>query len=443
MGYLRSLALAGAVLAALPVAAAEFHYEAGLSYGHTDNIRRTSENPVSEDIAAANLRFSLDETTRRLRADVVGDLAWNEYLDDTFDSELTGNFAGNATFGLVPERFEWFLGDSFGQVLSDPFLPATPENRENINQFATGPNFYLGFGSQMRLQLNARYVLTDFERLPFDSESFRGEIGLVRLLSGRSSISMNLRSEDVSLDDAALQADYKNTEAFLRYDISGARTNLRTDLGWSQLDRDSATDAEDGLLLRIDASRRLTASSTAQLTAGREFSNAGSAFAGGLSSTGVDISITPGRQSPLPFTSDYATLRWNFARNRTGLGLFGSWAERTHEDDPMLDQTMTSLGVQVRRDLSPNASLSADLGSTQGDFAQPGGEYDEINAGLTLNWRLTRHLTLQFSYDYLDRDSESLAASFEENRIWLSFLFGSGRPRSTFAPPTFGADPAP
>jgi hypothetical protein len=443
MGHLRSLALAGAVLAALPAAAAELHYEAGLSYGHSDNIRRTAENQVSEDIAAANLRFSLDENTRRLRADVVGDLAWNEYLDDTFDSELTGNFAGNATFGLLPERIEWFVGDSFGQVLSDPFLPATPENRENINQFATGPNFYLGFGSQMRLQLNARYVLTDFERLPFDSESYRGEIGLVRLLSGRSAISMNLRSEDVTLDEAALQGDYTNTEAFLRYDISGARTNLRTDVGWSQLDRDAATDAEDGLLLRIDASRRLSASSTAQLSAGREFSNAGSAFAGGLSSTGVDISITPGRQSALPFTSDHATLRWTFDRHRTGLGLFGTWAERTYEDEPLLDQTMTTLGVLLRRDLSPNASLFAEAGSTRGDFAQPGGEYDEINAGLSLNWRLTRHLTLQFSYDYLDRDGEALAASFEENRIWLSVLFGSGRPRSTFAPPTFGADPAP
>ena len=372
---------------------------------------------------------------------MVGDLAWNEYLNDTFDSELTGNFVGNATFGLIPERIQWFVGDSFGQVLSDPFIPATPENRENINQFSTGPDFIAALGSQMRLQLSARYVNTNFERLPFDSQSYRGDLALIRLLSDRSSISINLRSEDVTLDEELLQADYKNTEAFLRYQVAGARTNIQLDLGASQLDREAAADKEDGLVLRTEISRRLSASAVAQLTAGREFANAGSAFAGNLANTGVNLSTAPGRQSAQPFTNDYATFRWRFDRNRTGLGLYGNWSERTYDDSPFLDQTLATYGAQYRRDLSASTILMLDLSSTHGEFAQVDSAYDELNAGLSVQWNLSRRLTVAFAYDFLDRDSGNSIGSYRENRLWLSFGFGSGRPRTTFAAPTFGADP--
>jgi hypothetical protein len=443
MVHLRTLGLAGALLAALPAAAAEFNYEVGVAYGHSDNIARTQDDPVSEDIAAATLKFSVDQRSRHLRADLVGDLAWNEYLNDTFDSELTGNFAGAATFGLLPDRIEWFVGDSFGQVLSDPFIPATPENSENINQFSTGPNFIAAFGSQMRLQLTARYINTDFEELPFDSQSYRGELALIRVLSERSAISLNLRNEDVTLDEELLQADYKNTELFLRYEASGARTNLNLDLGASQLDREAVAEKEDGLVLRTEISRRLSASSLAQLSAGREFANSGSAFSSSLASSGVDLSTAPGRQSAQPFTSDYASLRWNFDRNRTGLGLYGTWSERTYEDEATLDQTLTTLGVVLRRDMTASTALTLDASSSRGEFAQSGNEYDELTAGLSFNWRLSRYLTLAFSYDFQDRDSGSALGSYQENRLWLSLGFGSGRPRATFAPPTFGVDPAP
>ena len=439
----RRLAFAGAALAAFPAMAAEFNYELGTGFGHSDNIRRTPVAPQSEDIAAATLKFSLDQNSRRVRADMVGDLAWNEYLNDTFESELIGNFVGGATFGFVPERFEWFVGDSFGQVLSDPFIPATPENSENINQFATGPNFIAALGSQTRLQFNARYINTDYEIQPFDSESYRGEIALIRLLSDRSAVSFNLNSQDVKVKEAALQADYKNSEVFLRYDVNGARTNVRADVGAGQLDREALAETEDGLVLRAEVSRRLSASSTAQLSMGREFDNAASAFTGDLVNSGVDISTAPGRQSALPFTHDYFNLRWRFDRNRTGMALYGNWSERTYDDQPTLDQTMLTWGAEFRRELSAATSLQFDGNVTRAEFDQPGSNYDELNAGLTFNWQMSRRLTLAFTYDYLDRDSDLSAASFDESRLWLSLGFGSGRPRSTFAPPTFGADTAP
>jgi hypothetical protein len=438
----RSFALAAVSCVALPAVAGEFDYDFGLAYGHSDNIRRTPEDEVSESIAAATAKFSFDQRSSRLTADLVGDLAWNEYLDDTFDSELTGNFAGTALFELLPERIQWFAGDTFGQVLSDPFIPATPENSENINQFVTGPNFIVGLGSQMRMQLSARYINTTYERLPLDSTAYRGELAVIRVLSGRSSVSANVRGENVEFKEELLGADYKSTEAFVRYDASGARTNLSVDLGYSQIDRDAADEKEDGAVVRVEVSRQLSAASLAFLSAGREFSNASTAFAGGLAVSGVNLSTTPGQQTAQPFTNDYANLRWQFTRNRTGLTVLANWSKRSYDDQPLFDQTLTSYGATLRRDMSPSTSLMFDATMSSGKFAQAGNEYDELSAGLTFNWVMSRRLTMNVAYDYFDRDSDAAIGSYKESRVWVGLSFGSGRPRSMFVDPTFGADAA-
>jgi hypothetical protein len=437
---LASLALS--TLALSDASAANLAFEATAGAGHSDNIRRTSVDEQGEDIAMGGLQFSLDQRSPRLETDLVGDFAYYDYLDDTFDSELLGNFAGNARIALVPERLAWIFADNFGQVLNDPFTPATPENRENINYFTTGPDATLAFGSQMRLHLGARYALTTYEDSLFDSESKSGEIGLNRLLSSASSLGLQGRVQDVEYDETALNANYTLTEAFLRYDADGVRTFLTLDLGYTKMDRDAAAQSEDGLLVRLDLSRRLSASSTASLSAGREFSSTGATFASTQSAGGVSLETAPGRQSVQPFTRDYASLGWTFDRNRTGLSLFGSWNEQSYDGQPLLDQKLTSLSASLRRDLSPATTLLLDAGYVRGQFEQPDVDYGEVTAGVSFSWQLGRHVLLNLTYDHADRDSDLADGDYTENRYWLSIGYRYGEPRATPLPRQFAIDAA-
>jgi hypothetical protein len=140
--------LAVAALLAAPFAAnaADVAYEANVAVGHSDNVGRTATNEIDETIASAGLEFSVGQFGPRLQADLTGNFAYYDYLDDTFDSELMGSFSGNALLNFVPERFTWMIADNFGQVLSDPFQPATPDNRENINHLMTGPDLMFALG---------------------------------------------------------------------------------------------------------------------------------------------------------------------------------------------------------------------------------------------------------------------------------------------------------
>jgi hypothetical protein len=444
----RLMTRAGAASAAMAVAfsavapavpAADIAYRATLGVGHSDNIRRTAGNEEDETIGSAGLQFSVDQRTAKLTADVVGDLAYQDYLNNTFDSELTGNVAGSARFAFAPERFEWMISDNFGQVLSDPFAPATPDNRENINVLTTGPDFGLRLGSQTKLHLGARYSLTTYETRPLDSDMVSGELSLIRELSSSSSVALIGQTQSVKYDEATLNADYDQSQGFVRYDATGARTHLAVDVGYTQLEPDNA-ESQHGLLFRLNVARRLSPSTTATLDAGREFSNAATAFASIQGANGIGLGTVPGVQSAQPFTNDRAVLSWNFSRNRTGFTLTAGWFDQSYEDPAAIDQTLTTFSAQVSRELSQTTTLSLRGGYTRGKFEDSSGDYKEFNAGTAFEWRLSRAVSLSLSYDYWDRNGNAAAGDYKENRVWLAIGYGRGTPRTTFNMPTFGVD---
>lgn len=426
--------------------ASDLAYELEGGIGHSDNITRVPTSEQDDTIAKAGLKFSFDQLSRRLTTDLVGDLAYFEYLDDTYDSEVLGNFMGNARFGIVPDRFEWVVSDNYGQVLSDPFAPATPDNRENINYFTTGPDVVFAFGSQNRLTLGARYANTVYEDSPFDSDGYSAQLGFSHLISTASSLAFTARAQQVDYDDDALNADYDQADAFATYAISGARTHLSIDLGYTQLDRDAATDKEDGVLARLNVSRRVSPASTATLTAGHEFQNSAGAFATTQGSGAAGgLSAVPGRQTAQPFTSDYATLGWNFSRVRTGFSLNASVNKQSYEDAPELDQTVTMLSAQFTRALSQRSTLALHGTYSKGDFSQsdpeqPSGDYTDTNIGLNFSWRLSRAWSLSATYDYFHRNTDSAVGGYDENRYWLSLIYGRGTLRSAPLAPTFAVD---
>lgn len=417
--------------------AGELGYQLSLGAGHSDNVNQDPTNEVDQDIATAGLKFSFDQDSARLRADVVGDLSYYKYLDDAYDPDLVGTVSGSALFALLPDRITWAVSDEFGQALTDPFQSDTPTNRENINYFATGPDFITALGSQMRLRVGARYALADYEVTSFDSTSAGGQLALERILSDRSSVSLNGNLEHVKYDEASLNADFDHSELFVHYEGEGARTNLKVDVGYSQLDREVSADTESGSVFRVDASRRISPSSMLLLVAGHEFETSAS-LANDFGNLGVETA--PGQQSAEPYLRDHVSLGWTFNRNLTGLGISAYWEQSTHEVHTSLDQTTTLYSANYRREMSPRASVQLTVARTGVEYENPSPSYDEQLASASFSWRLSRNLTINVKYDFTDRSSDDPTTDYTENRFWLSIGFGSGEPRSSRLAPTFGVD---
>jgi hypothetical protein len=430
------------LLASNGALAANLDYQLTAGYGHSDNIARVSTGEQEEDIASAGVRFSFDHRSPRLDADLVGDLAYYDYLDDTFDSEFLGNIAGTTRVALVPERVEWVFADNFGQVLRDPFTPATPENRENINVFTTGPELALALGSQTRLLLGARYSLTTYEDSPFDSDSVLGEVAIERSLSSSTSIALHGRGQQVRYDESFLNADYDQAEAFLRYSAAGIRTFLTLDVGYNQVDREASTETESSPLLQLELSRRISASSTINLTAGSHYANGGAAFAAAQTGGEIDLGTTPGRQSTIPFRDDYGSFGWQYQRNRNDLSLTAGYREYTYEGEPLLDQTLASIVGTAQHQLSPQMSVALNLLYETAGFDEPNRDYDDLGGGLSLSWSMSRHVVLSFTYEYVDRSSDLATTEYKENRVWLTLGWQRGMPRTNTLERPFAIDAA-
>lgn len=442
-GLLRGI-LAVVALGSGPVVRAqemETAYGARVGIGATDNIRRSATAETDETIATAGVNFSLAQKSRRLTTDATGDFSYLNYLDDVFDDEIVGSFAGQARLGIVPERFEWLFADNFGQASRQAFEAATPENRENINYFTTGPTLVIGAGSTTRLSLDGRYSQVSYETSRLDSDRLGGNVALIRQLGSSSSASLNVAYQDVDFNDDALNTDFETREAFVRYDVTGGRTSLGVDLGYTEVEQMEQKDS--GMLARMQASRRVSPSSTLSLSLGREFSDSGNLFQQLQSMQSTQAGpggIQPVQPTSDPFTSTYGTLGWYFERNRTGFGLSAAHFDEDYEEDNLRDRTRTSFSASLRRHLTPTVQLLASVERTEEEFGEASQDFSELYGTMLLSWQLGRRISLEFQYERVDRDADGLAAEYVENIAWVrvSYARGSRRASAFYVPVEIG-----
>jgi hypothetical protein len=407
----------------------EFNYGADAGIGYTDNIAQTT-NKISEEIAEVGVQFSGIEQTSRLQADVVGDLEHLDFLRDTYSPEVIGNLNGFASFALIPEYLKWSLQDYFGQGVTDPLAPATPENREAINTATTGPTVTLPLSSHELLSLTGGYSLVTYQTSPLNSNQFSGGVTFTELLSQLSRVSFSVDDKRIDFQDA-INPDYDQRDAYIRYQATGARTRLIVDAGYDQLRGAQSLNA-GGFLGRVTVVRTLAAQSLLTITAGREFSNSSSFIGQSQNVNGIGLQATTGLQTSTPFSNNYVTGAWTFTRPRTSFSVLASHFQQTYQGDSALDQTLTTGGVHVTRVLFPtwSAGLYGQY-SKQTFSVQTGGDYRQVDGGVDVKWQLGRLFSLALQYQYYKRDGDLAVYNVSESRVFLRFQYGSGALRGS------------
>jgi hypothetical protein len=422
--------LASVLLATAANAALDFGVSAGL--GASDNVTLAPDDEVDETMVALGAGLALDYQGRRLQSFIVGSLAYIEYLDDTFDSELVGNVAADVNLALIPEYLNWRLQDNFGQVRRNPTAPTTPSNRENTNYLTTGPELTLPLGERTALRIGGLYSDAYYEESDAGSEALSGSAALIRTLTRATRISLN-GSVTSTEYDALPNIDFDDYEAFVNYTIEAARTTLSFDAGYTELRFDDVS--SDGYLARLAITRQLGRSSTFSLTAGREFSNSADELRRlQVGDTATDTTTQPLQAVAGPFESTYAGLDWDFALNRTQLGAGVGYFEEDYELSDLFNRDRVAYYARAGRDLNRAFSVRAEVeystetyNDIDREFAAPPvpGEFSELTANASIDWRLGRHVYATLMYRWTDRSDDVAANEFQENQVWL--LLGYSR----------------
>lgn len=422
-----------ASLFAVTMAAAAAH-AATKSYGvsagvsKSDNIARAPANEQSETMLTAGLDFALAEQTAKIRASASADLSYIDYRDSAFDSEVVGQFSGEGLFRFVPERFEWFVQDNFGQTRRDPFTAVTPANRENINYFTTGPDLGWRFFGDTRGKLSGRYSNIAYEDSPFDSDRLGGALSLLHDLSAATTLSLTAQAEKNEYDDALLAAnDFDRRDLFAGYSATLSRTSASIELGYSIISRDNVSEDAKSVLARLNVRRKLTQRSTLSVTAGHEFSDAGNSFRMQQGLGGVDLNPQSVLQTVDPFTSRHASLGWDLTGRRTRLGADVGVFDEDYEQQISLDRRRTVASAYISRDLMPNLTAQLHGSVSKEEFDNVvNSDFRESVASASISWRVGRRVSFTLQFDRADRSSDNAATEYTENRGWLQVRFGEG-----------------
>lgn len=427
MGHMRRkwvAAPAAAGVMALVVGApaqAEISASAEAGVGYSDNITRVAEDETSETIGTMGLDLLWQERTRRLRGDATIDLSYFEYMENTYDSELVGTANGTLAFGIVPETLNWVVQDSFGQAQSDPFAASTPDTREDLNYFSTGPDLTLRFGSTGFGRLFGRWSSTNYQDSPLDAERTTAGVAVGRRASPSSELSLNAVTESIDFDDPQ-NTDFDRDSVFVGWGLDASRTTLDANVGYTWLERDGS-DKEGSALINIFVTRELTAASTLRLTLGQQLGDAGDSLRAQLSGSVVGGGAGQITATSDPFESQLVSLEWTYTRGRTGFLLGASHTKDEYESATQFDSKRTSFTAGVSRRMA--SALTLDLRATleSEKFVNVGQESDELRIGATLNWRAWRRLGVRFLVERYDRDTEGGSTEYAENRAFLTLAY--------------------
>ena len=421
----RRAALIVSSLALIPAVHAEtFTYGIDAGLGETDNVTLAHTDKLSQTMAVTDADFDYLEQSPRLNVDAKGDFTYIDYLQNAYSHELLGRFDGDAKLALIPQRLTWVLQDDFGKMAIDPFTPVTPTNLQNINYISTGPDLALRFGGLTFLNLSARVSRVQYESSPFSSNQAHASVAWGWQLSALSSVSLIGDTERFLFENTAVNTDFDRSNVFVRYELEGARTMLSTDLGVTTVEADGKS--TQGGLAKASLSRRLSKSARLTLEFGRELTDGTSAFSGLQSGALGVIATAPAAGTSQNYTTDYASLGWQYERNRTTVALSGRWEKDLYDGDQAQDHTLRTAEFRVQRQLTTGltAQLLGRLYKSDYDHVSPGliggspsNDTQSIVAGLV--WRRGRWLELKLQCEHTTYTTAPTDTGYRENRVYL------------------------
>ena len=424
-----------------------FVYGVDAGVAESDNVTLVSSDKVSQTMAVADGDFDIRQRSRLLDLDAKGDFTYLDYLQGAYSGQLIGRFDGSAHVALIPDRIIWVVQDDFGQAALDPFTPVTPTNLENVNYVSTGPDFALHFGASSYLNASARYARAQYETSPFNSNRLLGNLVWGYQLSAQSSVSLNGDTERVMFQNTTLNSDFDRSSGFVRYEVRGARTELSADLGATTISQNAGAiavntiavnqngtsttidqnhGATTGGLAKLELSRKLSSAATLTFSVGRELTDASTSFSNLQGGAIGAVGTAPAAQTSDNYTSQYASARWQYQRNRTTIAVSGRWEKEGYDGVPELDNTRSGAEFSVSRRLTH--ALTAELMGRyyktdygHGLVAAENGSttYDDEMIGAALTWRHGRGLEIKLRCAHSARLTSG-TFGYGENRAMLT-----------------------
>lgn len=397
----------------------------GVGGAYLDNVRHTATGQQDEIVGIAGTEFQLHTDRTRMEADFTGAFDYQRYSSSTYGGEFFGDFVGTVVLKILPDTVHWHFSDDFADVRSRAADADTPDAREHLNYFSTGPDLQLRLGDRTLAGVSGRFSDTHYsESSELDSQRRSGQVFIQRNLSMLSRVALNAERSVLEFAERDTNPDIHQEAAYLRFEIEGARTELGLDAGYSRSEQQKGGVRREGSLVRLSVSRRLTERSMLELRAGRIFTDAGDflRLTEHRNFSNIDSqTIVPTANI---FDSRHGMLVWSATLSRTIVRAVGEYHdERYAEASSPFDRSRIVARLRAQRRLSERMTLGVGGFYSYEDYENQEYRGDWIGCNLSLDWVVTRQMTASVEYAHGVRHSSKPEYRYTENRTWLRLIF--------------------
>jgi len=419
-----------ALLAALPAGAQSLRvdYVLGASVLHSDNIDLSDDTPRSETVISPEVNFEATQSSSATRFRALGRLQYLSYVDDSYGDEARGEFAGQFTWMLLPQRLSLVVEDYLGQQPVDFTAGYSPSNQQQINVFTAGPSLFMRFGNTMRSQIDFRYSDTYAEETrDFNGNRYLAAGRLFRDLGTNQWVSLNVEASKVRFDLDAANTDYDRYDAYVRYRRESTRLNLDASVGYTRLDQASTAGEESSPLARLQLDWQATPRGVVSATANYQFADTASDLISGsnrLDDLVIDNIIAPsGLVGPAVYRQRRYEIGYRFTGDRWNFQV-RPYTERVDYDDPLLSGWETrGAYLDLQYELRPRLNLGVSVSRENRDYLEAARDDRDTLARVGLTYEFSSHLSGSLGWQRRDRDSDIPGQDYRENVATISISY--------------------
>lgn len=374
--------------------------------GFSDNLFQANGGTSTGRYESIGVLLDLNRQSTRLQATVTGDIEYRFYQNVLAEDEPYGAFEADIELFAVPDRLSWILEESYGEGRTDPFLATGPNNREQVNIYATGPAAYLPLGERTEIRLAALTGQRGYETTSdLDNDTFLMTGGIFRDLSTTSEIGVAVSSREVEYDAPVF--DNTIDAAYLSYSKRFASGSATLEIGTNKVE--FATRDDSSPYFTASWGRDVGTRSRLAFSFENELVDAGDTFRGGQDTDDSLLTVDVYERSS-------AGMEFSVNRGRTLYSVGGRIGEDDYQNDFSFNNDLLTLNFDVEHAIATNMEFGARVFYTERDFTVRNEYNEDLSFTLELERRFSSKLSLFAELEHQTRSGRN-AAAFDENGL--------------------------
>lgn len=411
------------ILACSQVKAVDVGFGLDFILAKHDNVNLELIPAGDEWVSTITGTIEVIENSSNLVADLNASVSVLNYKNDPSQDTTDLDLTLSALWIVNPSRFEWLVENVYTQTLIDPLESDTQSNREDINIFETGPNYYWRLNSQHNINFEARFQNTYYNTTDGDSDRISTALGWVYRVNSSLSASLNAEFAMLDYNDNTL-SDYMNHDLFVRLAYQRGRNIFAAEAGITNFDFETQEDIKGNRYLLSLQNQRTTNSDIFLEFSHRITDEATEILSDALDPLSGDA--TPTSVGTDIFTEDNINIRYTNTTNRFGFLAEIEDIKRDYVTQDEFDIHSFQVSIQPTINFSQTASLDLEAMQLTTLYEDPslfGREDVDTTYILRYNNSFSRNLSWSLSVETEQRKSTVSLNDYEDNRILATLSY--------------------